>query len=67
MSKPKVGQRVTVRAGAYDDSPWREGVVTDLLSMQFTITHESERPDGGVEERVYYAFYASEGTDWRRK
>lgn len=63
--KPAVGDKVSVRAGAYDDSPWREGVITDLLAMQFTITHECRRHDGGYEERVYYAFYVSENTDWR--
>lgn len=62
--RPAVGDRVEVRAGIYQDCPWRKGVVTDLLSTQFTITHEHQRPDGGWEDRVYYAFYGSEGTDW---
>ena len=66
MSKPEVGQHVSVRAGPYDDDPWHDCVVTDLLSVQFTATREAQKPDGGRVERVQFAFYADEGVTWKQ-
>ena len=64
--KPERGETIQIRTGNYDDSPWMEGEVECLLDKQFTVAVKSETPSGRDEDRIYYAFYGSEGYDWRR-
>jgi hypothetical protein len=65
VGRPAAGDTVSIRVGPYDDDPWVNATVTDLLSVQFTCDALVERPDGGWVERVLWGFYRDEGSAWK--
>ena len=66
MSKPVQGDMVTIRAGTYDDDPWVNAEVQDVLSVQFTCWGEVPKPGGGWAERLLFGFFSDEGVTWKR-
>ena len=58
MSKPAIGEKVRVRMGIYDDSPWAFVTVLDHLSAQFLA--------GTAEGTVVFGLYNQEGESWKR-
>ena len=66
MSKPREGDLITIRAGTYDDDPWVDAEVHDVLSVQFTCHAEVPKLGGGWAERLLFAFFSDEGSTWKR-
>ena len=58
MGKPEVGEKVRIRCGVYDDSPWVFANVLEHLSAQFLA--------GDEQGKVYFGLYNAEGESWKR-
>ena len=48
-----------------EDGTETEALVTDLLSMQFTVVYPHPKP--GYVDRLTFLFYKYEGIDWKHK
>ena len=57
MIKPDVGTEVRVQRGPYDDSPWVNATVIELLSVQFRAITE-----GGA---IVFGLFNGEGGSWK--